>query len=693
MQQFNRTMNFSILTAGLTAGMLATGVQAQEHRPEATPQNVFSLGKITVAASRIRGEVSDNVVTADEVWSFNRNTLDEAVKLIPGVLSNLDSNGRRNERDILVRGFGRWQVPLSIDGIRIYLPADNRLDFNRFLTQDLAQIQVQKGYVSVLDGPGGLGGAINLVTRKPTQVFESEFQSGASFDNDAAYDGWNGYAMLGTKQDNYYLQASGSYLDRDHWRLSDDFRPTAIEDGGDRNGSDNRDWRVNLKAGYTPNETDEYTLNYTSQSGAKGAPLNVLNNPPNPPNSYWRWPWWDIENLYWLSNTQLGDTAYLKTRVFYNTFENALYAYDNATYTSQSANGRFRSRYHDTGYGASVEVGALVHPRNELKAAIHYRNDEHTERNLNRPTHPTLSSVEPLQTTEEETWSAALENTFRATTDIDVIAGVSYDRNELRLAQEFNTTAGLFEYPTGSSDAVNLQAQTRWRYAEEAEVHASMSSRTRFPTIFERYSTRFGTALPNPDLDPERAVNYELGWQGRVLDNTNLTAALFYNDVKDMIQTVVVSAGPPQLTRTANVGNGEYYGIELSADAQINERLKVGGNYSLLKRNIDDPLQPNLQATGTPTHLGFLYASYRPSVAVTITPGIELADERWSDVTGGGYRKVGQYTLVNLQLQYRPIEAWELALGARNLADENFQLADGFPEPGRSLYAKLKVEF
>lgn len=693
MQQFNRTMNFSILTARLTAGMLATGVQAQEHRPEATPQNVFSLGKITVAASRIRGEVSDNVVTAGEVWSFNRNTLDEAVKLIPGVLSNLDSNGRRNERDILVRGFGRWQVPLSIDGIRIYLPADNRLDFNRFLTQDLAQIQVQKGYVSVLDGPGGLGGAINLVTRKPTQVFESEFQSGASFDNDAAYDGWNGYAMLGTKQDNYYLQASGSYLDRDHWRLSDDFRPTAIEDGGDRNGSDNRDWRVNLKAGYTPNETDEYTLSYTSQSGAKGAPLNVLNNPPNPPNSYWRWPWWDIENLYWLSNTQLGDTAYLKTRVFYNTFENALYAYDNATYTSQSANGRFRSRYDDTGYGASVEVGALVHPRNELKAAIHYRNDEHTERNLNRPTHPTLSSVEPLQTTEEETWSAALENTFRATTDIDVIAGVSYDRNELRLAQEFNTTAGLFEYPTGSSAAVNLQAQTRWRYAEEAEAHASVSSRTRFPTIFERYSTRFGTALPNPDLDPERAVNYELGWQGRVLDNTNLTAALFYNDVKDMIQTVVVSAGPPQLTRTANVGNGEYYGIELGADAQINERLKVGGNYSLLKRNIDDPLQPNLQATGTPTHLGFLYASYRPIDAVTITPSIELADERWSDVTGGGYRQVGQYTLVNLQLQYRPIEAWELALGARNLADENFQLADGFPEPGRSLYAKLKVEF
>lgn len=693
MQQLNRTVNFSILTVGLTAGMFATGVHAQEQRPAPAPDNVFSLGKITVTATRMEGELSDNVVTADEVWSFNKNTLDEAMKLIPGVVSTLDSNGRRNEHDILVRGFGRWQVPLSIDGIRIYLPADNRLDFNRFLTQDLAQIQVQKGYVSVLDGPGGLGGAINLVTRKPTKTFESEFQSGASFDNDASYDGWNGYAMLGTKQDNYYLQASGSYLDRDHWRLSNDFRPTAIEDGGDRNGSDNRDWRVNVKAGFTPNETDEYTLSYTSQSGAKGAPLNVLNNPPNPPNSYWRWPWWDIENLYWLSNTQLGNTGYLKTRVFYSTFENALDAFDNATYTSQSANGRFRSLYDDTGYGASVEVGAFIHPRNELKAAVHYRNDEHTERNLNRPTHPTLSSVEPLQTTEEQTWSVALENTFKATTDIDLVAGVSYDRNELRRAQEFNTTAGLFEYPTGDSDAVNLQAQARWRYATEAELHASVSSRTRFPTIFERYSTRFGTALPNPDLDSERAINYEMGWQGRVLDSTNLTAALFYNDVKDMIQTVVVRAGPPQVTQTANIGDGEYYGIELGADSQINEQMRIGGNYSWLKRNINDPLQPNLQATGTPTHQGFLYLSYRPVDAVTITPSIELADDRWSDVTGGGYRKVGQYALVNLQLQYRPLEDWELALGARNLRDENFELAYGYPEPGRSVYAKLKMQF
>lgn len=59
--------------------------------------------------------------------------------MVPGV-SAANSGGSRNERLIFVRGFDRFQVPLSIDGIRVYLPADNRLDFGRFLTPDLAEI-------------------------------------------------------------------------------------------------------------------------------------------------------------------------------------------------------------------------------------------------------------------------------------------------------------------------------------------------------------------------------------------------------------------------------------------------------------------------------------------------------------------------------------------------------------------------
>lgn len=687
-------MKYGSLQWLVPAGLLSLPVPAPAwaQSQASGPDNAFTLGQITVTAPRIQeGTLADQQVDSQELWSFNVKSLDEAVKLVPGVMATLDGNGRRNEHDIFVRGFGRWQVPLSVDGIRVYLPADNRLDFTRFLTQDLAQVQIQKGYASVLDGPGAMGGAINLVTRKPVEEFESEFQAGAFFGGEG-YEGWNAAAILGTRQERWYAQVSGSYLDRDHWGLPDDFSPTSMENGGKRDGSDNRDWRVNVKLGYTPNETDEYSLSYVSQSGEKGAPLNVYNNPPVPPNSYWRWPWWDVENLYWLSSTQIGDSAYVKTRLFYNTFDNALYAYDDASYTTQSANGRFRSIYDDSGYGGSIETAFGLTTRNTLKAAVHYRNDEHRERNLNRPTHPTLATTEPWQKAEENTWSLALENTFRASAALDVIVGASYDRSDLGLVQEFDTTQGLFERPTQDNSAVNGQAAMYWRQTQASEWHVSVSSRTRFPTLFERFSSRFGTAVPNPGLAEERSTNYEIGWRGRLQDDSSFSAAVFFNDVGDAIETVFVSS-TPALTQFRNVGNGEYYGLELAVDARLNDRLRAGANYTYLHKSLDlsDPLQ-TFRQTGTPENQAFAFVSYQLLPSLTLTPSVEFADDRWSEVNTTGYVRTGDYVLGNLQLQYRH-EAFELAVGGRNLLDEDYQLAWGLPEPGRTWFAKVRFSY
>jgi hypothetical protein len=94
----------------------------------------FKLGEIVYVLGKDPGTpgVGGAVVTHDQLQMFERNSLDQAVNLIPGVVATFDANGRRNESDIFVRGFGRQPVPLMVDGVRIYLPADNRLDFARF---------------------------------------------------------------------------------------------------------------------------------------------------------------------------------------------------------------------------------------------------------------------------------------------------------------------------------------------------------------------------------------------------------------------------------------------------------------------------------------------------------------------------------------------------------------------------------
>jgi len=125
----------------------------------AAQSDVFNLGTITVTSGQhdnlANGTVSPTGVSisSEQIYVQNATTLDSALANLPGVSATMDSNGRRNERDVFVRGFGRWQVPLTVDGVRIYLPADNRLDFNRFPTSDLSEIQVEKGYASVLTDP------------------------------------------------------------------------------------------------------------------------------------------------------------------------------------------------------------------------------------------------------------------------------------------------------------------------------------------------------------------------------------------------------------------------------------------------------------------------------------------------------------------------------------------------------------
>jgi iron complex outermembrane recepter protein len=684
----------TLCVASLAHAQNPTPTPSSAPQPATThaDDGTFRLGEIVVVLGQEPGSpgVGGSVITREQLRTFDRVTLDRAVNLVPGVVSNQDSNGRRNEADIFVRGFGRQQVPLMIDGVRVYLPADNRLDFGRFLTADVAAVQIQKGYASVLDGPGAMGGAINLVTLKPVKSLEAE---GGISAGHGAVDGWNAYAIVGSRQSRYYAQSSVALSDRDSWSLSGNYHPTAttLQPPGKRLSSDTQDWRANVKFGFTPTAANEYVINYTRQSGEKGAPLNVYNSPPVPPNSFWRWPYWDVQNTAVLTTTQLGATSYLKGKTYYNAFSNGLDAFDDITYTTQSANGRFHSPYDDHAYGTSLEFGTTPVAADTLKAAFHYRADVHTEQQISRPTHPTLRTDEPEQEQSQYTWSGALENTFRLTAELDIVAGLSYDEYAITKAEEFTPAAGLFENPKGGARAVNWQAAVRRRHEPSGDWHVSVSDRARFPVIFELYSTRFGTATPNPDLGPERATNFEVGWRREFSGRRQLSGAVFYSDVRNLIQTVVL---PNTTTQTQNVGNGNFAGFELAVDSPVGRTVRAGGNYTFMHREITDALQPNLRPTGVPTNRAFLWASWQPAPALRITPSLEAADDRWSDVNPAPafpFVRTGAYALLDLDVTYTFQRRLELSLGFKNLVDDFYELAWGYPQQGRSLYVKTRM--
>ncbi len=655
----------------------------------AAPDDVYTLGELQVTARTRGGElIGGSVVSGEDMRRFDKFSVERALDLVPGAVAG-NSGGSRNERLIFIRGFDRFQTTLSIDGVRVFLPADNRIDFGRFLTADLSEIQVSKGYVSVLDGPGGLGGAINLVTRKPTSALDGELRVGVGLDGDGGVGGSTISGRIGTRQDLYYVQISGAKSDRDHFSLSDDFKPTRLEDGGEREHSDSDDWRINLKAGLTPNDTDEYSLNFTRQEGSKNAPYHVTDTAST---RYWTWPYWNIDSLAFLSSTQIAERATLRMRLYRNTFENGLYSYDNASQQTQTLGRAFRSYYDDVAFGGNLQLDVGLTDTNTLRTAAYYRKDRHVE--WQQTFAPALT--EPRQTTTEASGSFALEDTQHVGENLDLVVGVSYDWRHLIMAQDYNAGQFVF-YPLTDDDAWNWQAAAKWRLSDTSGLHASISSRARFPTLFERYSSRFGTAIPNPNVKPERATSVELGGETQV-SRVNLSGAVFYSDLKDALIQIPVQLGPPfgVVSQTRNAGDGEYYGAEIALSANVTDSVQIGGNYTYIHRELTDPTNAAFRPQGVPDHKLFAYADWQVNDVLRVTPSVEAVSKRWT-VTSSSlinpprYYKTGDYVLANLAVQWSVTPKIDLVVGGRNLFDKDYQLVDGFPEEGRSFFADLRM--
>ena len=676
------------------------------HAQDSTPvgdEGIFDLGQIIVTApTAANAPITSQGASSEAIYLFNRNTLDEAASLIPGVVA-ANSGGSRNERLIFVRGFDRFQVPLSIDGIRVYLPADNRLDYGRFLTPDIAEIQVAKGYVSVLDGPGALGGAINLVTRKPAKAFEAEVRGTLNLGRDVDYNGYTVFGTVGTRQDNWYAQASFARNFQDHWDMPGGFKPTANEDGGKRDFSRTEDWRVNAKIGFTPNATDEYAINYTRQEGSKNAPLH-LTDTSNVSLRNWAWPYWNIENIYFLSTTALSDTATLKTRAYYNSLDNLLRSFDNRSQTTQILGRAFDSPYDDNAYGGSAELAVNLTPADSFSLAFHYRRDEHKEAQTSRPGLST-SAPEPVQTSAERTWSIASENRLSLTPALSLTVGASYDWRDLDAAEEFGVPLGqaganrLYNYPLRNADAWNAQGRLDWWDEDGTSAHLIISSRARFPTLFERFSSQFGTAQANPDLKPERATNIELSG-AKQLGPVRASASIFYSRLSDALVSVRT---PANLNRRENYGSADYYGGEISLDARIAATLDVGVNYSFIHRSFDVGTPPTgglirpFRLTDVPDHKGIAYVNWHPIEGLAILPSVEFASKRTTVTPASAngltpvYYDTGSYVTAAFRIDYDILPQVTLGVGARNLFDKYYVLTDGFPEPGRTFFASIRA--
>lgn len=653
----------------LVALGLVWGLPAAAQDEAASP--VFALGEVLVVGAEDAGGggTAARVIGAQAALR-GRADLAEAAALAPGV--TLTRIGGRNDSMAYVRGFDTRQVPLFIDGIPVYVPYDGNLDMGRFDTFDLGELSISKGYSPVVYGPNTLGGAINVVSLRPVQPEEFVVRAGAF-----SGEGYSGALRGGLLRDAWYAQAGVAYRAREYYRVADDFEPVATEDGGRRENSGSRDLQVGAKLAWTPGDQgDEFAAGFVRQESEKDVPPYAGTDTNTLPR-YWRYTDWTKNSLFLVGNQALGRTGYVKPRLYYDTYENTLKSYDDATYSTQTKRSSWTSVYDDYTFGGSVEGGATVAGRHQLQGAVHYKQDVHREHNVGSPE----------ATFKDETLAAGAEDRIALTEKLALALGTAYEARRSLEADDPNADQ---EFPGNDNATLNPQAGLFYAVTG-GTFRVTVARKTRFPTLKDRYSYRLGTALPNPDLDPETALHGELGYDGKLTGNLAGRASLFYSRLDDTIQQVDRVAQNEEgawLYQLRNVGESESAGAEAGLAWTIRPELKAGGDYLYLHReNLDDP---EIKLTDSPEHSLKLYVEWAAAGWLTLVPNAEYNSSRYSSSDGV---QVDGFWLCNLEAQAALPHGFGLNAGVRNILDENYELNEGYPEEGRNYYVSVQCRF
>jgi len=642
--------------------------------------DTFTLGQINVLNTPIETSPFEQTMTSDTIAQQNTENITDALDNMSG-LSMQFTGGGRNETSISIRGQDSKRVGLFIDGIPVYVPYDGFVDYDRFLTSDIAEIDVAKGFSSVAYGSNTLGGVINIITKRPTKALEGDVKVGMVLDSDTALSRKIASLNVGTRIDHFYAQLGASYSDQSHFRLSDDYTPiaNAVQQDGDRLRSATNDKSINLKIGYIADDGSEIAIGYNNQKGEKEVSPSTTSYvgqlSSQTRKDRWTWPYWDKETLYVTGQKNLG-SGYLKSSAYYDKSKNSL-DYD---YTNIS-NGPFpngSSRYDDYSYGGRLEYGFEL-SSHFITTSANYKKDSHEGYQVNE-----LSNTESISDHfEDNTISFGLEDIYTLSKDWQIIAGIGYDRKEGDFA--YDTSSGTTPIPLGSQDAFSPEIAAVYNLDSTSKLRASIAQKTYLPSMKDRYSRKLGTALPNPDLDAEKATHYELSYQ-KQLGTLSSKIAGFYTRVNDAIQSINID---PTTTQNQNVGSFDHKGIEFDLNYKI-DSLEAGGNYTYI--DVKNNTNESIKRVDVPKHEVFAYAQTDLGYNFSLYGDMKFRQGTYESVNNA-YTTLPTFTIFDIKTVYKATANITAEAGIKNVTDKLVVLNYGYPNAGREFFANLGYKF
>ena len=206
-------------------------------------------------------------------------------------------------------------------------------------------------------------------------------------------------------------------------------------------------------------------------------------------------------------------------------------------------------------------------------------------------------------------------------------------------------------------------------------IFANVSTNFETPSLNELSNNPTGLGGFNPDLNPQKSRNYEMGYKGILGKKFRADISLFYVEVEDEIVPYQL---PNQVGRTyfRNAGLSERKGLEMGLTYKIRSGLTTYFNYTY-----SDFKYKNYITTagkfdgntlpGIPRHNIYGEIRYFPRIGMYAIAQIRSIGELYAD--DANLTKNNSYTTVNLRVGYRKqIKSLTLEpfIGINNIFDE-----------------------
>lgn len=205
------------------------------------------------------------------------------------------------------------------------------------------------------------------------------------------------------------------------------------------------------------------------------------------------------------------------------------------------------------------------------------------------------------------------------------------------------------------------------------------------------------TAANSADLDPEKSQTYEVGTKWNLFQERIALAVALFRTEKTNARTEN-PADPADVI--ALEGKERVDGVELSVAGNVTDQWQLFGGYALMDSEFVESADPNrvgAELPSTPKQTFSLWTTYRLPWNFEVGAGAQFVDSRLNTTAPPNTREAPSYWLFDAMIAYGVTENLTLRLNGYNLADEEYieSLGGGhfIPGAGRSAIATADFQF